>query len=223
MSKTTKALAILGVVAGLGVAALPLNAMAAVNLQGDNTTPATDEIKVKTTIKDYISIELKQGANGTLSGGVVDGAHTAHVLDLGDLVNGGAVVTGDLLVNVKTNNVKGYKLGIAASGTTLDGATSGQSIAAGNPTVGTSAWNFKVAKGGSEGAYANMTLDADYDSYSHTIPTSNARIARYSAATDGDGLDVSVTFGVSAGASQAADEYSQDVTFTAATDATVSF
>lgn len=227
MSKTTKALAILGVVAGLGVSAMPMSAMAAVNLQGDNTTPATDEVTVKTTIKDFISIELKQGTvgdDGSFTGGVTDGTHTAHVLDLGNLTNGGAVVSGSLLVNVKTNNAKGYKLGITAGGTTLNGKDdAAHTIAAGNPAVGTSAWSFKIAKGGSADAYTTMTLDGDYTTYDHTIPTTNTRVARYSAATDNSGLDTEVTFGVSANASQAADEYSQTVTFTAATDATTAF
>lgn len=223
MSKTTKAFAILGVVAGLGVAALPFNAMAAVNVNGNNTTPATDEVTVKTTIKDYISIELNAGTNGTFTSDTADGAHT-HTLDLGELANGGAVVEGDLLVNVKTNNAKGYKLGIAAGAVNLVGKSDANNIIAGGvPTVGTSAWSFKVAKGGDTDAYTNTTLDAAYGAYQATIPTTNTRIARSSAATDAAGLNTIVTFGVSADASQAADEYSQLVTFTAATDASAAF
>ena len=150
MSKTTKAFAILGVVAGLGVAALPFNAMAATPLNGDNDNPVTDQVTVKATLKDYISIELAAGDKGTFdetaATDITAGdppavvAH-AHTLDLGELVNGGAVVEGNLLVNVKTNNAKGYKLGIKAAGTNLVGKTdSNNTIAAGVPAVGSSLW-----------------------------------------------------------------------------------
>lgn len=232
MSKTTKAIAILGVVAGLGVAALPFNAMAAdlTPLTGNNATPVTDKVNVKTTIKDYISIELSAGDKGTFDAtDATDATATdkfhIHTLDLGELVNGGAIVEGNLLVNVKTNNAKGYKLGLAAAGTSLTGkGDATNTIAAGVPTVGTSAWSFKVEKGGEDTAgYDDMTIDAAYGAYQATIPTTNTRIARYSAATDNSGMNTKVTFGVSANASQAADEYSQTVTFTAATDATAAF
>lgn len=233
MSKTTKAIAVLGVVAGLGVAALPFNAMAAdlTPLTGNNTTPVTDKVNVKTTIKDYISIELSAGGEGTFDAADATDATATdkfhiHTLDLGKLVNGGAIVEGNLLVNVKTNNAKGYKLGLAATGgTSLTGKNDAtNTIAAGVPTVGNSAWSFKVEKGGDSAAgYDDMTIEPSYTAYQAVIPTTNTRIARYSAATDNSGMNTKVTFGVSASASQVADEYSQTVTFTAATDATAAF
>ncbi len=234
MSKTTKAFAILGVVAGLGVAALPFNAMAATTpLNGDNDNPVTDQVTVKATLKDYISIELAAGDKGTFdetaatditAGDPATVVAHAHTLDLGELVNGGAVVEGNLLVNVKTNNAKGYKLGIKAAGTNLVGKTdSNNTIAAGVPAVGSSLWSFKAEAGGTGGAYddtANYKLVSAYTNYSANIPTTNEKIASYGKATNADGLNTKITFGVSADASQAADEYAQTVTFTAATDAT---
>lgn len=237
MSKTTKAFAILGVVAGLGVAALPFNAMAATTpLNGDNDNPVADQVTVKATLKDYISIELtadpadttskfdETAATDITAGDPPAVVAHAHTLDLGELVNGGSVVEGSLLVNVKTNNAKGYKLGIKAAGDNLVGKTdNNNTIAAGVPAVGSSLWSFKVAKGGDADPYTNMTIDPAYAVYQAVIPTTNTRIARYGAATDNAGLNTKVTFGVSADASQAADEYSQTVTFTAATDASASF
>lgn len=234
MSKTTKAIAILGVVAGLGVSAMPMSAMALTELKGNNSTPVTDQVTVKTTIKDYISIELSGGTKGTFDETAATDITTgdpatvtahAHTLDLGELTNGGAIVEGDLTVNVKTNNAKGYRLGIAAAGTSLTGKeNASNTIAAGVPTVGNSAWSFKVEKGGEDtDGYDNMTIDPAYTAYQATIPTATTRIARYSAATNTTGMNTKVTFGVSADASQAADEYSQTVTFTAATDATAAF
>lgn len=236
MSKTTKTFAILGVVAGLGVAALPFNAMAATTpLNGDNDNPVTDQVTVKATLKDYISIELAAGDKGTFdetaatditAGDPATVVAHAHTLDLGELVNGGAVVEGNLLVNVKTNNAKGYKLGIKAAGTNLVGKTdSNNTIAAGVPVVGSSLWSFKAEAGGTGGAYddANYKLVSAYTSYTANIPTTNEKIASYGKATNADGLNTKITFGVSADASQAADEYAQTVTFTAATDATMAF
>lgn len=237
MSKTTKAFAILGVAAGLGVAALPFNAMAATTpLNGDNDNPVTDQVTVKATLKDYISIELAAGDKGTFdetaatditAGDPATVVAHAHTLDLGELVNGGAVVEGNLLVNVKTNNAKGYKLGIKAAGTNLVGKTdSNNTIAAGVPAVGSSLWSFKAEAGGTGGAYddaANYKLVSAYTNYTANIPTTNEKIASYGKATNADGLNTKITFGVSADASQAADEYAQTVTFTAATDATMAF
>lgn len=236
MSKTTKTFAILGVVAGLGVAALPFNAMAATTpLNGDNDNPVTDQVTVKATLKDYISIELAAGDKGTFdetaatditAGDSATVVAHAHTLDLGELVNGGAVVEGNLLVNVKTNNAKGYKLGIKAAGTNLVGKTdSNNTIAAGVPAVGSSLWSFKAEAGGTGGAYddANYKLVSAYTNYTANIPTTNEKIASYGKATNADGLNTKITFGVSADASQAADEYAQTVTFTAATDATMAF
>lgn len=214
MSKTTKALAILGVVAGLGVSALPFNAMAAVNIDGNGETPATDEVTVKTTIEDYISIELKAGDKGTFTGGVVEGAHTDHTLDLGELTNGGAVVDGNLVINVKTNNSKGFMLGIGAlNGTNLVGTNNTHIIPTGAPAPGSSLWGFKAEAVAGDTA---VTVTSPYDDGAYAeVPATTTKIATSAAATDNNGLDTKITFGVSADASQAADEYSQKVTFTA--------
>lgn len=214
MSKTTKALAILGVVAGLGVAAMPMSAMAAVNVDGDNETPATDELTVKTTIEDYISIEL--------SGTGVTGSDHAHVLALGTsgvIANGATIAEGTVTVNVKTNNAKGYKLGIAAAGTSLVGETDTNTIPGGTPAQGSSFWGFKVAAGTNN---SNLSVESDYSTYK-AVPTDNTKISSGSKATTATGTDTDVTFGVTASADQAADTYSQKVTFTAAVDATTDF
>ncbi len=225
MSKTTKALAILGVVAGLGVATMPMRAMALTELNGTNTTPATDKVVVKATIKDYISIEL----NGVTGEGTFD-ATTAtdstetdkfhiHTLDLGNVVNGGAIVEGSLLVNVKTNNAKGYKLGVkAAAGSLVGENDTNNTIPGGTPEVGKSFWGFKVAAGTNN---ANLTIVEDYATEYNKLTTANTNISNSSKATDTNGTDTKVTFGVSASATQAADTYKQTVTFTAATEATV--
>ena len=87
-------------------------------------------------------------------------------------------------------------------------------------------WSFKAEAGGTGGAYddaTNYKLVSAYTNYSANIPTTNEKISSYGKATDANGLNTKITFGVSADASQAADEYAQTVTFTAATDATLAF
>ena len=116
MSKITKTIAALGVVAGLGVAALPL-ASYAVNPTTVNLTASLD---------DSLSLDV-----------------TETELSF-DLDNGGAVVTDTTAATVITNNAKGYDLNIKAGsgGTAL---TSGSySIAAGAAAQGASAWGYNT-------------------------------------------------------------------------------
>lgn len=116
MSKISKTVAVLGVVAGLGVAALPISTYAA--------NPETVNLNVKVVDK----IELN--ADRT----------TANIN-----ATNGADVTGQedtVTLTVKTGNSKGYTLNAKTGNTDLaDG--SGNSIPAGAPLVGSSLWGMK--------------------------------------------------------------------------------
>lgn len=119
MSKVTKTIAALGVVAGLGVAALPL-ASYAVN-------PTT--VNLTASLQDSLSLSVTE-------------TELAFALD-----NGGAVVTDETAATVTTNNGKGYDLNIKAGsgGTAL---TSGDyTIPAGPAAQGTSAWGYNTDGG----------------------------------------------------------------------------
>lgn len=117
MSKITKTIAALGVVAGLGVAALPLASYAA----------TTQNISVEAKIGETLSVETPTVATVQLTP-----------------TNGAAAVNGTSSVTVKTNHHSGFTLNIkdSDSDTGLTG-TSG-TIAAGTTLNGTvSAWAYK--------------------------------------------------------------------------------
>ena len=119
MSKVTKTIAALGVVAGLGVAALPLASYAA------NPT----RVNLTANLDDSLSLSVTE-------------TELAFELD-----NGGAVVKDETAATVITNSGKGYNLNIKAGsgGTAL---TSGDyTIPAGEAAQGTSAWGYNTDGG----------------------------------------------------------------------------
>ena len=130
MSKITKTIAALGVVAGLGVAALPLASYAA----------TTQNIAVEAEIGETLSVETPTVAKVELAP-----------------TNGAAAVNGSSSVTVKTNHLSGFTLNIKDSdsetGLTGDSGT----IAAGTVLDGTeSAWAYK---GGDKTAYTAITTE----------------------------------------------------------------
>ena len=144
MSKITKTIAALGVVAGLGVAALPLASYAA----------TTQNIAVEAEIGATLSV----------------GAPTVATVELAP-TNGQAAVEGSSSVKVNTNNLSGFTLNIKDSdsetGLTGDSGT----IAAGTVLDGTeSAWAYK---GGDTAAYTAITT-ADVALKTTDAPTTAA-------------------------------------------------
>lgn len=122
MSKMTKTIAALGVVAGLGVAAMPLSSYALENTETVNLTVEVGE-----------SIEISADSTD---------------VDLGTATSS-AMATGGTTITVHTNNEKGYTATIKANGSRLLGTadnsnaipTSGSSVV---PADGTSAWGYKI-------------------------------------------------------------------------------
>lgn len=202
MSKLTTAIATLGVVAGLGVAALPLSSYA----EGSAETTQ----KLKATIDESISIEATgSDAEGNPS--------TDNVVDLGLVTLGGNPVTGAGALKVMTNNPSGYTVSVKVEGadTNMNNVTTGGSgtIANGTPTKGTSAWGLKGGTGREyqapfKGAYGAVT-NADQAYYKTTA----------GSAADGDVIDTN--YGVSASADQEAGVYEVELTFTAAVNNSV--
>lgn len=198
MSKTTKALAIMGVVAGLGVAALPMSSYAATD---------TTNMGVKTTIEDYIAIETTtDGSDDTdAKNVVVDG-----------VINNGEVATGTGTFNVKTNNKSGYYVQISATDVNMNNTNaslSTEKIPAGVPQQGTSAWGYKASADG----VSNVTIKDDvYAGKDYAAVTGTpTTIATGAAETTNDGDDITMTFGISADAKLAAGTYKGTVTLTA--------
>ena len=190
MSNITKAIAALGVVAGLGVASLPLSSYAAT----DDTHTATAVVPVTVTIDDTISISTDKAT-----------------VDFGTIMPGAEAKTVPLAVTVLTN-VKGtYSLTAIANNDgqlVSDTLTSGRNsviapiasdAALGNGTK--SVWGISPAGG------ANWQgLDKEV-----TFKSSTA----IDGSTD-DASDVTnVLFGISTVDGQAAGTYTAEVTFTA--------
>lgn len=194
MSKTTKALAIMGVVAGLGVAALPMSTYAAQSTDKDTVT-------VKLEVEDFISCDVTT-ENKTV--------------DLGKVASNTASATGNATVNIKTNNAQGYKASIAApaDGANKDqinmiGETDTNIIKPGDPTatgLTESAWGYTVSS-----TTEGVTVDTAFNDGAYKgIALSSAPQAiasRTGAKTAETGDDITLTFKAYISATQNADVY----------------
>lgn len=214
MSNMTKMIAVLGVVAGLGVAALPLSSYAAdvtvddpEKIEHTDGTDAEQAVGINLTIEKLLSIDAD-----------------ADNVNL----NSGNSYTGKALkVNVITNNSKGYKLNIAGTATTnktdLTGDDSNTTLI---PTfektikdglaelalnsgegVSKSVWGYTAAGDDvvdafAGGLYAGVTEDGE------TIATADEPTAD-------TGAETSVTFKAIVDNAQPAGTYKGQVTFTA--------
>ena len=206
MTNLSKTIAILGVVAGLGVAALPLSSYAAESTDG---TPVSENATVKLTIDKKLSLTLD----------------TAEA-DLGD-----GSQTPAIKATVITNNSKGYTLKIAGStstGSVKTVLTSGvvkDDIVAASGTAGTpaalaktataSVWGYTVAGDDITTGFKNATGDAKYAG----VTESGEAIASKDAATAATGNLTTITFAADLLDNQAAGEYTGQVTFTASDNA----
>lgn len=131
MSKITKTIAALGVVAGLGVAALPLASYAAPGSDNPET------ITVNASVQSTISMSVDDD--------------TVALSPIG----GGDISTDTINVSVSTNALSGYTLAAATSdpGALVSGS---YSIPAGEPTAQgeESAWGIK---GGKQATYVGLS------------------------------------------------------------------
>ncbi len=220
MSNLSKTIAVLGVVAGLGVAALPLSSYAAdvtsengltVTDQGDTDGSAgdgtvTNNAAVKLTIKKKLSLTL-----------------SSKEADLGD---GSAHPTID--ATVITNNTKGYELKIA--GTAANGTATSLTSDVTNTPV-----DEIVALSGTTTAPVALATENDKSVWGFTVTGAdivdgfkNDGVGKYAGVTDkatniatsgsqtaATGNKTTVTFGAALIDTQAAGTYTGQVTFTA--------
>lgn len=225
MSKLSQSIAILGVVAGLGVAALPLSTYAADAVDGlkvtdqGNTEGSAGDGKVENNatvtlnIKKKLSIELDKST-----------------ADLGD-----GSQTAAINVTVVTNNVDGYTLNIAGTkeisgtpGDVYDLAVNSASLLGNNneyiPSVAgpwgstdtSSSWGIKVAKSTEEGI-ASGTIAASLGSEWNAVPDKDSTpLTIMTGGRTKDAGEVAVvTFGANIIDGQASGTYTGQVTFTA--------
>lgn len=232
MSNMTKTIAILGVVAGLGVAALPLSTYAADvttewgseadkgaawtagEMGGTDKTKlgedsfVSDDTTIHLEILDKLSITTSlQDVELTVPSGSTDGLFTADPMK----------------VTVVTKNSGGYKL--TMHGSDGDNALTNakgdkfESITAAAATLGDSQWGYKFAV--LTDTVTAIADDAQWNPVA-TAKTDTGSVLRSStAATSDTGESVLVQFGAQAAADQAAGVYNGKVTFTATNQAKV--
>lgn len=192
MSKYTKIIAALGIVAGIGVASLPLSTFAA----------TTQDVTVKVIIGEQLSLS-------------VDSANS----DTEQTMTGSQVKTDEMksTLKVSTNHQAGYKLVVADKDAdtglkhTVNNSLAIPAIAArGTLASGTAAWGLQV-----NAAYSGTTIsNTQWD----PIPanTGTALVVRNSGAlttavTDEESV---VKYGVATAAGQPAGTYQDVITYT---------
>lgn len=207
MSKMSKAIAVLGVVAGLGVAAMPLSTYAA---PGDaNTYSQSTNAQVQVEVEGAISIATDL-ANG-------------EVVDLKKIMPGGVteeMKDADALKVTVSSNSDGarfnlYINGLENNGTKaiMKGANTGSAIEAGVPAANTSAWGY---------AYSATPFTGEAKQTYAAIPMTAEKVngeTRLETTGSSDGVkatnDSYFKFQASASNTQLADVYTGTVVFTA--------
>lgn len=193
MSKMTKTIAALGVVAGLGVAALPLSSYA-----------AQREVEISANVLSAIAVSTDaEGETSTTKG----------TLNLGDVTPGSSEATKDLAVTVSTNSTTGYTLTLKDAATDASLMNGANKIPAG-ATVGQgeTAWGVRGAADGNS--------DLDEETWV-AVPASNKTALtirnKDAGALEGNAETTSVTFGVSVAddGNTPAGTYTSTVIFTA--------
>lgn len=194
MSKMTKTIAALGVVAGLGVAALPLSSYAV------NSDPLT--VKAQAVVGESISVTA-DAADDTVT--------------ITDVIANKDVKEESTVLTIETNNTSGYNVSIkdadSVTALTTDGTNAANGIpASADLTAGNKGWGFKAStttEGVSAAASAN---------YRAILDTPVALASRSTGASVTDGDKVTLTFGVVVDSSIAAGTYYDDVVITASTN-----
>lgn len=198
MSKIAKSMAILGVVAGLGVAALPLSSYAA------EGSVKSGDVTVRVTVSSSLAVASSESDInlGTINSGTPVREGTTNVT-----VSGSKALNWELsIVDKDSNNALTLT---DADGAILSGAADGtQKIPAGTPAKGTSNWGFM---GGTV-----TTFEA--------VPVAGTNGTVFASGTFGDGVSedelgtstTPVTFGVSAGTGLEDGVYKDTVVFIAA-------
>ncbi len=214
MSKSTKVIAALGVVAGLGVAALPAFTYA--------TSTVAGQVTLSVDVSEAIAMTILGNGDGGTAGvdvytptgaDVIDGHNIGTLYDSSSLQTSSSTVsllpnaadttTATSAVTVYTNAAGGYTLTVKdADATTALSDGAGHTIPAGATiTAGTAAWGYK---GGSVTNFAAISA-TEATVYSQNAPTSG-------------GQTTNMTYGVSTASDQATGTYTDTIIYTATTN-----
>ncbi len=196
MSKMTKTIVALGVVAGLGVAALPLSSYAQIVTDSTNVT-------AQAVVGEAISVTA-DAADDTVK---IEGV-TANQ----DVKEGSTVLT------IQTNNTSGYNVNIkdadAVTALTTDGTDTTNGIpASATLTKGSKGWGFKAST-----TTTGVAVSGAGQVYRAIETTPLALASRSTGASDADGDKITLTFGVVVDSSIAAGIYEDEVVITATTN-----
>lgn len=163
MSKSTKVIAALGVVAGLGVAALPAF-----------TYAATADAEVEVTVTSSISIAV-EGTDSTAS---------KVSMAPNELKEGGEFKS---TIKVTTNNVAGYDATVKAKAEKDVNLTSSDSntipAASGTLTAGTAGWGYRVGTSGDWVAVTTTEANIKNAGTNANGYTNDATVVEYGVAT----------------------------------------
>ena len=199
MSKMSKAIAVLGVVAGLGVAAMPLSSYAA--------SSDIEQAQVQGKVGGSINLTLDKAASDTTSTWTQQG----NILNLGEIKINGDVATGAIDAKVETNDVMGYTLSMRALNEGVMKGDSGIDIPNAAPAKGTAGWGYNLDGGAT---FTQMpTTDTMIVSDGNTAAITPAPTEEGAAKAD---ATTTVTFGVAADSSIPEGTYTGTVVFTAA-------
>ena len=236
MSKTTKIIAALGVVAGLGVAALPAFTYAAQSVNG-NVDVVVDVLPaIAMTIEgnnddnshyanSYGAIDVFNpvtAASSEIDGHTTPATATTVTSSSWASMLPNAVVDGNdtnefkSTINVYTNNASGYTLNVKDADSTLAltkvGST--ETIPAGVPESGET--TFDLAAGTAAWGYVIDTASTDGTGYK-AISATDAQVKTRPTKTSG-GEETVVYYGVATASDQATGTYTDTIIYTATTN-----
>lgn len=231
MSKTTKIIAALGVVAGLGVAALPAFTYAA-------EVSGNADIYVEVDSAIAMQIVGNNDDREMYDDTKTDGPAKAYSPDGSTIIDGQSITGFDLgtalessssyvkmlpnelkntksTVSIWTNNAAGYSLDVKAN-TSADMTNGTDTIAAiaGTPAVGTPGWAFKVA--GATGKTNVGTVQGTFANDSQMTIADQTIVSSAAKTSGGDAFDV--TYDIATKNDQQTGIYHVELTYTATTN-----
>lgn len=224
MTNLTKAIAVLGVVAGLGVAALPLSSYAVTVIDGEAPESGAVEGATYDGVKDG-TVKTDVGVKLVVEDALTISADKDTTDNMVDITNGAAAVK----VTVVTNNQTGYNLNL--KGTTTNGTATAlinenkvEIAAMSAPFTAPVALSTTASEWGYSVANTNANLSDDAKAaiakftegvYAGVDGTSGAQIVDVTKPTGEDGDTTTVTFAAKVADDQPAGTYKGQVTFTA--------
>ena len=212
MSKSTKVIAGLGVVAALGVAALPLASFATSGDYGTVAVSATVPDAISMTIDGTATTGSGVAGNAVAFGNVAQGA--IAVSDGSTIQNNVTVISSNAAYNFKVTNTSAGTNG-ALKSTTSEIAPFATAT---KPATGqsTSGWGFRVTKTGgaiSATAYDDATLMDGSDKTYIGVPTTETTLDAVNAPAAAVTGTYTMEYGLQVSDSQASGTYNGSITY----------